>query len=106
MLEVILNLLKLRALSTSAEVYVGLFAVWLLMLAAGAGSVLSRPWSPVFKIMWLLVLLFLPVVGMGVYCLFSFLVADYSFLKVFGLGQKQPARGAPLRQAPRAETKT
>ncbi len=101
MLQVIINLLTLKALSTSAEVYAGLAAVWLLMLAAGIASVLSRTWSPALKFFWCLVLVALPVAGMAVYCLCCLFVADYSFLKVLGLSRTHREQLAPKPSAAR-----
>ncbi len=89
MLQVVINLLTLRALSTPIEVYAGLVCVWLMLLVAGFTSVLSRPWSLTAKMLWCLLLTVLPVVGMTVYCLFSLTLADYSFLKMLGLSRKQ-----------------
>ena len=101
MTQVLINLLKLKALSTSAEVYLGLFAVWVLMLLAGLGSVFSRRRSGFFTVFWTIVLVCLPVVGMFLYCVASLFLADYSSLKVLGLGRKQGdllvARDAPRR---------
>lgn len=91
MLQVIINLLTLKALSSPFEVYAGLALVWLLMLCAGLASVLSRPWSLWVRIVWCLVLLLLPVAGMTLYCLVSLIVADYTFLKVLGFSRKQQA---------------
>ncbi len=88
MLQVIINLVTLNALNSALEVYAGLGVVWLLMLVAGCASVLSRPWHPVGKMAWCLVLIALPVAGMTLYCLVSLFLADYAFLKVLGLGRK------------------
>lgn len=104
MLQVIINLLTLKALSTSAEVYAGLAAVWLLMLAAGIASVISRTWSPALKFFWCLILLVLPVAGMTVYCLWCLFIADYSFLKVLGLSRTHREQVAPKPAARRASS--
>ena len=88
MLDIFINLLTLKALSTSAEVYVGLLVVWILMLAAGIASVWSRLWPARDKAVWCIALVCLPVVAMTTYCLWSLVIADYSFLKVLGFSRK------------------
>jgi Kef-type K+ transport system membrane component KefB len=92
MLQVIINLLTLKALSSPLEVYAGLGLVWLLMLAAGMASVMSRPWRLWKRMFWCVILVVLPVIGMTLYCLLSLTLADYSFLKVLGLNRKQAVR--------------
>ena len=92
MLQVIINLLTLKALSSPLEVYAGLAAVWLLMLFAGMASVYSRPWRLWKRMLWCVILTLLPVIGMALYCLLSLSHVDYSFLKVLGLNRKQAGR--------------
>ena len=104
MLQVIINLLTLRALSTSAEVYLGLAAVWLLMLGAGIASVFSRAWPSWSKLVWCAVLVGMPVVGMALYCLWSLAIADYSFLKVLGFSRKHTDQLAPKSPVRRAKS--
>jgi hypothetical protein len=85
MLEAILNFCTFNALNTPREVYFGLAMAWLLLLGAGIASVISRKGQLWLKLVWMLVLVGLPVVGLFVYCLVCVLTADYSFLKLFGL---------------------
>ncbi len=92
MLQVLTNLLTLKALSTPVEVYAGLALVWLLMLAAGLASVAGRSWPLMLKLFWFAVLIFLPVAGMALYCLCCLCLADYSFLRVLGLGRSHTRR--------------
>ena len=103
MSQVIINLLTLKALSTCAEVYVGLAFVWLLMLGAGLGSVFSRRWPMWLTILWSLVLIAVPVGGMFLYCCLSLLLADYSALKMLGLGRKHNDLAVPKTLAPRSK---
>ena len=100
MSQVIINLLTLKALSTCAEVYVGLAFVWLLMLGAGLGSVISRHWPLWLTLLWSLVLICLPVVGLLLYCGLSLLIADYSAFKMLGLGRKHGDYYAASREIP------
>ncbi len=88
MLQILFNLLSLKALSTPIEVYLGLVVVWVMLLVAGVGSVLSHRWSAWKKIAWCLLLVAVPVVGMTFYCFLSLCWADYSFLKLLGLGRQ------------------
>jgi len=103
MLQVIINLLTLRALSTSAEAYVGVLAVWLLMLGAGFSSVFSRNWPVWLKLLWVLLLVGVPIVGMFFYCLLSLILADYSFLKLLGLNRKSSGEMMSKQSIKRAE---
>lgn len=85
MVQAIINFLTFNALNTPPEVYFGLALAWLLLLGTGVASVLSRRGSIWLKLMWLLVLISLPVVGLFVYSFVCIVTADYGFLKLFGL---------------------
>jgi len=85
MIQAIINFCTFNALNTPREVYFGLAMAWLLLLGAGIASVISRKGQLWLKLVWMLVLVGLPVVGLFVYCLVCVLTADYSFLKLFGL---------------------
>lgn len=85
MLQAIFNFCTFDALNTPREVYFGLALAWLLLLGAGIASVISRKGHLWLKLVWMLVVVGLPVVGLFLYCLVCVLTADYSFLKLFGL---------------------
>lgn len=90
MVQVLINFLSLNALNTPPEVYAALGVIWLILLVAGMASVFSRACSGWLKLLWLLLIVGAPVVGLLVYCVFCLVTADYSFLKLFGL-QRQKA---------------
>ena len=66
----------------------GLVIVWVTLVVAGVMSVLSRHWGWGTKIAWILVIM-VPVIGLSAYCILSLIIADYSFLKMFGLGARK-----------------
>lgn len=99
MLQILINFFTLNALNTPPEVYIGLAAIWALLLAAGVASIILRALSVWTAAGWIVLLLGLPIVGMFVYCVWCMLSADYSFLKMFGLHRQTASylRTASLR---------
>jgi hypothetical protein len=88
MVQAIINFLTFNALNTPPEIYYGLAFVWLLLLGAGIASVLSRQGRIWLKLLWLLVLIGLPVVGLLIYSIVCVITADYGFLRLFGLHRR------------------
>ncbi len=97
MLQVLINFVTFHALNTPPEVYVGLAIAWLLLLIAGFASVINRSSSMVAKVLWLLVIVGLPIIGLLVYCFWCVVSADFAFLKMFGLHRQTAVQ---LRSAP------
>ncbi|MBL9114511.1 MAG: hypothetical protein JNJ83_05850 [Verrucomicrobiaceae bacterium] len=88
MLQVLFNFLSTRALNSSPEAYLGLGIVWATLLVAGIMSILSRHWGWGVKVAWLIAIM-VPIAGLAAYCVFSLFIADYSFLKMFGVGTRK-----------------
>lgn len=99
MLQVLINFATLNALNSPPEVYIGLAAIWVLLLSAGIASVVSRARSAWVAAVWIVFILIVPIAGLFVYCVWCMLSADYSFLKMFGLHRQTASylRAASLR---------
>ena len=99
MLQVLINFFTLNALNTPSDVYLGLAAIWVLLLTAGIASVVSRARSAWTAAVWIVLMLGLPIVGMFVYCVWCMMSADYFFLKMIGLHRQTASylRAASLR---------
>ena len=92
MRDTITNFLTMDVQTSIGLVYVSLVVVWLIILIAGISSIVTRPMGTAGKLVWILLIVGLPLVGMAVYCLYSLFKADYSFLQQFGVFPgKKPA---------------
>lgn len=81
MLPVVVRFLTLNVVSEHPAVYWGLLAVWLLLLVASISSVRSLEISISAKVTWLLIIVLIPIFGLGVYALRCFVKGNWSFLK-------------------------
>jgi len=81
MSEVIIRFLTLEAITVHPMVYAGLGAVWLIVLVATFLSIFSQPISGGWKVLWLVVVLILPILGVACYALRCLVRGDWSFLK-------------------------
>ncbi len=77
--------LTFRAENVVVEVYWALGLIYVALLVICLLSIGSGALTPQQRTMWRGCVLFLPIVGMGSYCIFSLLRADYSFLRSVGL---------------------
>ena len=106
MRDTITNFLQMDVQTSIGLVYGGLALVWLIVLFAAICSIVSRPMGTVGKVAWIVLVTGLPLAGMAIYCLYSLLRADYSFLSQFGFfpsrpkaPQRHPAPHRPQRQS-------
>jgi len=81
MLQVVIRFLTLNVISEHPAVYWGLATVWLILLVAAVSSLRSLEISFGAKAAWMLLILFLPVFGLGIYALRCQIKGDWSFLK-------------------------
>jgi hypothetical protein len=81
MLQVILRFLTFNVVSEHPAVYWGLLVVWLLLVAAAISSLRSLEISTGAKVMWLILILAVPIFGLGIYAFRCLLLGDWSFLK-------------------------
>lgn len=88
----IFQFLQLQPRNITTEVYVGLVVIYLGMVAATLHSVLQEPFTPRQKLVWSVITLVLPIIGMALYCLDSLRRADFSFLHNTGLLRRPKQR--------------
>lgn len=85
MRQVITNFLTGNPENISEPVYWAMGMIYLLLLSVSLASVYSRSRGIVSLLAWGLLVIFLPVMGIALHCLRCLIVADYQFLKQFGL---------------------
>jgi hypothetical protein len=91
MLQVVIRFLTLEVITEHPVVYIGLGAVWLILLLAAAFSILAQRISRPWKAFWFLLVFFLPILGLAIYALRCLFLGDWSFLKPL-LVPPSPAR--------------
>ena len=87
MTEILIRFLKLTPVTINSQAFMGMAAVWLLLLLPCIGSLVSQPWARAEKAIWALVLL-IPVAGALLYSVTCLLRADYSSLKFLGFKKR------------------
>ncbi len=95
MLQVFIRFLTLNVVSEHPMVYTGLAAVWLLLLLAAFSSLRILEVPVGAKIAWTLLILCVPLVGLGIYALRCLVKADWGFLKPFLAPPKTAKKIAP-----------
>jgi hypothetical protein len=95
MLQVVIRFLTFDVVSQHPAVYWGLAVVWLLLLAGAVSSLRSLEISFGAKVGWMLLILFFPVFGLGIYALRCLILSDWSFLKPFFAPPKTAKKIAP-----------
>lgn len=88
MLHVIIKFLTFSPENVSVEIYWALGAIYFLFYVTTCLSILSNKLGFRSRLAWILLSTVLPVVGMAFYCLRCLAIADYQFLKQFGLAPK------------------
>jgi hypothetical protein len=86
MFDLVKNFILLKVQNAPAMVYTALGAVWLLLVAVGLASILSRaekswPW----KACWACMIVLVPWGGLFLYSMVSALGSDFAFLRPFGM---------------------
>jgi len=95
MLQVLIRFLTFNVMSEHPAVYWGLAAVWLILLLASVSSLRSQPLSMGAKLAWFALILFLPLIGLGIYALRCLFTAEWSFFKPFLAPQKTLKKVGP-----------
>ena len=75
----------LNAQNVIPYVYVAISVVWLVMLATAVTSLRQQQISRGAKVVWLLLIVLLPVLGLGLYCLRCLIRAEYPLLQQLGV---------------------
>jgi hypothetical protein len=95
MLQVLIRFFTFNVMSEHPAVYWGLAAVWLILLLASVSSLRSQPLSMGAKLAWFALILFLPLIGLGIYALRCLFTAEWSFFKPFLAPQKTLKKVGP-----------
>ena len=77
--------LSFDARNVAPEIYLVLGLVYLTMLVLTVASIRGRFASPADRNRWTAIVVFLPIVGMALYCFYCLRRADYEFLRSIGL---------------------
>lgn len=85
MRAVFIRFFTLNAENVIPEIYLGMAAVYLILLTASLFSIKSLQASSKSKAAWSVVVVLVPVLGMFIYSLRCLVRADFRFLKEFGL---------------------
>lgn len=80
MLRVLIKFLTLQVENVHPFSYLGVAVVWILLLVSSISSLRSIEVSKPEKIAWFALILFLPILGLALYCLRCLSLADWSFL--------------------------
>jgi hypothetical protein len=83
MLQIVTRFLTFDVLSTHPAVYWGLALVWIILLVAAFASVRSLEIHVAGKVVWIVVILFVPILGLACYAFRCLVRGEWSFLKPF-----------------------
>lgn len=83
MLQIVIRFLTFEVINVHPAVYWGLLSIWVMLLIAAASSLRGLEISSRAKTGWILLILLIPVFGMGIYTLRCLVKNDWSFLKPF-----------------------
>jgi hypothetical protein len=97
MRDILIRLFKFQPLNDHSVIYPGLIAVWLALLGVTFSSIASQNFYRSARTFWVLLVVFVPLGGLGIYLLRCLFCADYAFLTIF----KGQARGNEGPAAPR-----
>lgn len=86
MRDAIINFVGLNPQNIIEPLYWMLAAGWLVFVCTTIFSILSRRIRGIYKVLWIVLVIFAPGAGILLYLLYSLFAADYSFLERFGLG--------------------
>lgn len=81
MIQVLIRFLTFNVVSDHPAVYWALAAVWFLLLLAALSSIRSLPVSFGAKVVWFLIIVVLPLVGLAAYAFRCLIRGNWSFLK-------------------------
>ncbi len=82
---VIIRFFTFDALNVIPEVYYALLIIGAFLIIISWFSIFSQKISLPAKLIWLAIVTLIPIAGMVVYCVYCLFIADYAYLKRFGL---------------------
>ncbi|WP_345784643.1 PLDc N-terminal domain-containing protein [Prosthecobacter sp.] len=83
MLTLLIKFLTLAPENVSKEVYWALGAIYFIFIIATILSIKKTTSSLALKLAWILLVTFLPVIGIAIYCIRCLASSDFHFLKQF-----------------------
>lgn len=93
------NFCRLNALSVEPAILFTMGAIYVILLFASMGGIFRKNEWVKRPMLWTVVVIIFPFVGIAVYCLASLFYADYSLMKQFGFGMKNKSVRAGLKNA-------
>ena len=93
MKDVVIRFLTLNAQNVIDYVYFALVAVWIVMVMVTLFSIRSQDIGAAAKASWTLMTVFLPIFGIGLYCLRCLWRADYPLLEQLGFTRSKQSVG-------------
>ena len=93
MIRTISNWLRLDAQNLIAEVWWAMLIIWVALLLIALVDIATHTFSLTSKLGWICAVIFLPLVGLFAYCLYSLARADYHMLE-FLFRKRKSTRGA------------
>ncbi|WP_345735210.1 hypothetical protein [Prosthecobacter algae] len=91
MINILIRLLTLNAQNVIPEILWALLAIYVLSVLVTITSVWSTVRSGKARFLWILVVVFVPFLGILAHCVHSLTLADLTSLKQFGLFTKRSA---------------
>lgn len=83
MREIIIRFVQFRPLNEHPMIYAGLGFVWFTLIVVTMFSIRSQTVTPAARWTWLLIIIALPIVGLGAYLIWCLFRVDYPFLTFF-----------------------
>lgn len=99
MKEVLIRFITIHPMNDHPILGWAMALVWLVLVGNCVASIRQQPMEIRSRLMWILLIVFVPIVGMAAYLFYCLLQADYTFLK-FILGPPkhiQTANNAHLK---------
>ena len=82
MRNIVINFLSLDIKSVHPVVFWGLAIIWVLVLVSAFMSVRSLPTKTLVKVVWFVLIIAIPVLGLGIYALRCLVSANWQMFKL------------------------
>ena len=93
MIRTFTNWLRLDAQNLIAEVWWAMLIIWCALVLIAVFDIATHTFTATTKLGWICAVVFLPLVGLFAYCLYSLAKADYHMLE-FLFRKRKSTRGA------------
>jgi hypothetical protein len=102
MRNIIINFLSLEVRSIHPAVYWGLAAIWVLALVSAFISVRSLPSTGLVKLVWFVLILAVPILGLGIYAFYCLFSANWQMLNPLFQNRRLGRQGSPTEPVAKA----